>query len=340
MRAAAASALGDDVAMWVFAATQQLGLNDYSNQSRLSAAQQHLKCRAQQATQQLTDAVQHQNLSQRPHVTRKPSSSSSSGESMGADAAAAQEAACQGTREPAAAFDEAYVAADGLGSTDDPDAMHFGGQLPRQRNDSPQHRLDRHADALQETALAADQHHNIVAGSAGDQNQQQAALANGGCESSPVCNLQLPHVKSDEAGCAASKRQQTPESTGISSFRAAAVASTLTLAAAAPHGKAQTSDNQQIMSTETAPAGCDRANQLDPSRPAAADVVSCSGIQCSDALGMGQFAVAGRQTTARHAARVKAQEAFLELQSLLQVLTLLRWSASAARQVQQRYIAV
>ena len=307
MRAAAASALGDDVAMWVFAATQQLGLNDHNNQSRLSAAQQHLKRRAQQATQQLTDAVQHQNLSQRQHMTRKSGSSSSSGESVGADAAAAQEAACQGTRKPAAA--------DGMCSTDDSDAMHSDDQLPGQRDDNLEHRLD----AVNDNALAAEQHRDVVAGTTSDQKQQQAPLANRGCESCPVCNSQLPHAESDEAGCTAAQSHQMPESTGISSCRAAAVASSNTLAAAAPHDAAQTSDSQHSMLTKTTPAGRDRANQLDPSRSGTADVGSHLGIQCPDAMSEGQLAVAGRQTTAELAARVRAQEAFLELQSLLQV---------------------
>ena len=240
---------------------------------------------------------------------------------MGADAAAAQEAACQGTRKSAAAFDEAYVAADGLCSTDDhdPDAMHFCGQLPSQRDGNPDYRLDHHASALQDIALVADQHRDIVAGTAHDQEQQQAPLANRGCESSLVCDLQLPHAESDQEGCAATHSHQMPESTGISSYRAAAVASTLTLATAAPRDEAQASDNQHSMLTKTTPAGRDRANQLDPSRSGTADVGSHSGVQCSDAMGEGQLTVAGRQTTVGMAARVRAQEAFLELQSLLQV---------------------
>lgn len=125
VRAAAANALADDVAMWVFAATEQLNLNSADNRNRLSAAQQHLAKQAQQGTQHAAGPNQHLRSTAQQHMTHE-ASSSSSGELIDAQ----EEAACKAAHEAVSALDalDAPTAAQGLEGRrkdlqDDPSTM-------------------------------------------------------------------------------------------------------------------------------------------------------------------------------------------------------------------------
>lgn len=80
--------MADDVAMWVHAAVQQLDLNDPTNQSRLSAAQQHLQ---HQATHHRTVPTQ-QLRPQQDQYTAQDSSSSDLGDNTDAGRGFVQEA--------------------------------------------------------------------------------------------------------------------------------------------------------------------------------------------------------------------------------------------------------
>lgn len=297
VRAAAANALADDVALWVFAATEQLNLNSADNQNRLSAAQQHLAKQAQQGTQHGAGPNQHLRSTAQQHMTHE-ASSSSSGELIDAQ----EEAACKAAREAVSALDalDAPTAAEGLKNKrrdlqDDPSTMQPASHATVAPIAVAFHSGDATA-GLQSgcAAAAAGEQHAGLSPNTGSAQQQHAQFAE-------VMDYDECSPKDEVASCAKF----------ISAYSPAELASLPVPCSG------QTTAGHDVLTASYEPQP-DRVTAHLESQVGAADVRSQHGSHDLNAANHQQLAAA-RWHSMVSAAKLKVKEVSSELQTLLQV---------------------